>query len=405
MPRAARALVVPALVALAAVAVIGLQGTLTFEYSDYELEVLPAARALAAGDVGRFLELAPIYGGSLVLRAPFGLLPGLWGGGDLAVFRLMAVPALLGAAVLAVWLFARTRARGQAPLAAWTALGLVALNPFALRALEFGHTEELFGAVLAVGAVLAAGGGRPVLSGVLLGAAVANKPWAVLAGLPVLLALGSHRDRAIATSIALAVAGAVMGPLLAAGGRAAAETGAVGFGASTIFQPAQLWWFLGEHAGMVMGANGPKPGFRTPPEWIGLISRAVVVAVPLGLSLAVALRWRGRPWHDALALLALAFLLRCLIDPWNLVYYELPFMLALVAWEVHARRGAPVISLAAVLAGWVTLDVMAGTVPPDLQAACFLAWAVPLTLVLGATVLAPGRLLRRPPAYASEAAC
>jgi hypothetical protein len=39
-----------------------------------------------------------------VLRAPFALLPDLWGGGDNALFRSMAVPCLLACALLAVGL-------------------------------------------------------------------------------------------------------------------------------------------------------------------------------------------------------------------------------------------------------------------------------------------------------------
>jgi hypothetical protein len=31
-------------------------------------------------------------------------------------------------------------------------------------------------------------------------------------------------------------------------------------------------------------------------------------------------------------------LLRCLLDPWNVSCYSLPFLLVLMAWEVHAQR-------------------------------------------------------------------
>src|ERR1700753_3460316 len=59
----------------AALAWLGLYGT---AWSDYELEVQPAAEALAHLHIGEFLRLAPIYGGSLIERAPFAVLPGLW---------------------------------------------------------------------------------------------------------------------------------------------------------------------------------------------------------------------------------------------------------------------------------------------------------------------------------------
>ena len=72
-------------------------------------------------------------------------------------------------------------------------VGLCAANPITLRALDIGHPEELLGAVLCAGAVLAALRGRATLAGVLLGLAMANKAWAVLAIGPVLLALPERR--------------------------------------------------------------------------------------------------------------------------------------------------------------------------------------------------------------------
>ncbi|HEX3452096.1 MAG TPA: hypothetical protein VHS26_02260, partial [Solirubrobacteraceae bacterium] len=98
------ACVLGALLATACVAYLGLE---TFLWSDYEIEAAPAFAALAHGNFEMFLRLAPAYGGSFVERAPFALVPGLWGGGALAVFRLVAVPCLLAGAMLGVWLVAR----------------------------------------------------------------------------------------------------------------------------------------------------------------------------------------------------------------------------------------------------------------------------------------------------------
>ncbi len=143
-----------------------------------------------------FLKLAPVYGGSLIERTPFALLPGLWGGGSLAVYRAVAAPCLLATAFLGVWLVARMRATG-APrlLARAVALGVCVANPIALRALELGHPEELLGC-LPVRARRAARRGsssggrpRPLLAGVVLGLAIANKEWALLAVGPVVLAV------------------------------------------------------------------------------------------------------------------------------------------------------------------------------------------------------------------------
>src|ERR1035441_8945057 len=60
----------------ATMAWLGLYG---FAWNDYEIEAKPAFDALTHGHVLDFLRLAPAYGGSLIERAPFALLPGLWG--------------------------------------------------------------------------------------------------------------------------------------------------------------------------------------------------------------------------------------------------------------------------------------------------------------------------------------
>jgi Glycosyltransferase family 87 len=390
MPRALRALAAPALVALAGALLMGWLRLLTPALSDYEEEAEASIFELRAGDLGGFLEEAPAYGGSLLLRAPFALLPNLWGGGDLAAFRSLAAPCLLASAVLGTWLWRRAADRGHRPATRWIALAICAMNPLTLWALELGHPEELLGGALAVAAVLLAGARRPVPAGVLLGLAVANKPWAVLAGLPMLLALPTRREQLHATVAALVPAVALLAPFVLAGSAAVAQTQAVATAPSPIFQPWQVWWFFGEYgtSADVRGLFGGEPGWRVPPPWP--IGRLFVVSVPIVLSLGAALRRRERPWHDALALLALAFLLRCLIDPWNVLYYEIPFLFALVAWEIHARRDLPVISLAATLLSWLTLTNAAG-LSPDLQSATFLAWTVPLAVAL-ATVVWPVRL-------------
>ena len=101
MRRIARENALCATAALAFCALIAYLGLESFQWSDYEHEVAPAFAALVHGHVGEFLRLAPAYGGSLVERAPFALVPGLWGGGALAVYRAVAVPCLLAVALLA----------------------------------------------------------------------------------------------------------------------------------------------------------------------------------------------------------------------------------------------------------------------------------------------------------------
>ena len=122
------------------------------------------------------------------------------------------------------------------------------------------------------------------------------------------------------------------------------------------------------------------------------MTRPLTVLLPLALSLLMARRLRSRPWTDVLLLLALVLLLRCLIDPWNISYYELPFLLALLTWELHARSEPPLLSLAASFLAWLTLVRLPLLLDPDLEAAAFLAWSVPLALLLTVRLVAPDRL-------------
>src|SRR5207302_3873578 len=100
MRRAVRENALCALVAACCSAALAWLGLYGFAWNDYDNEVRPALDALVHGHLGGFLQLAPAYGGSLVERAPFALLGHLWGGGELAVYRMMALPCLLAAAAL-----------------------------------------------------------------------------------------------------------------------------------------------------------------------------------------------------------------------------------------------------------------------------------------------------------------
>ena len=274
----ARALLPPLAAATAGALLLAWLGLKTMAFSDYETEAEPALMLLRAGDLGGFVASLPAYGGSLVMRSPFAFLPGLWDGGDLALFRAMAAPCLAAGVILGVALWERGRQLGLGAGARWVALALCAVNPLTLRALEIGHPEELLGGALCVGAGLAAASRCSVLAGVLLGLAIVNKPWAVLAIVPVLAIAPEGRLKLLA--IAGGVTAAVFGPLLLAGSAAIEQTGEAASDAGQIFQPWQVWWFVGDHGQVVMGAFGEKPGFRAAPDWIGQVARPLVAIVP-----------------------------------------------------------------------------------------------------------------------------
>lgn len=444
--------------ASAAIAWIGLYG---FAWNDYEVEVEPAVDALTRGHVLEFLRLAPSYGGSLIERAPFALLPGLWGGGELAVYRMLALPCLLAAVALAVWLCAQMRGTADRPgrsrLARTIVVGVCVANPLTLQALELGHPEELLGACLCVAAVLLAARGRAVWAGALLGLAIANKEWAVLAVGPALLALpvdararpvGARtrpldmlappvdtRARPVGALVirlgtlarrwraplrcllsAAAVSAIVLAPLLAASARFSATASAAAVPAGGIFQPWQLWWFLGWHGPLVHGLFGsPKPGYRTGPAWTSAISHPLIVAAGVALAGAVWLARRRRARHDAggfaprgpigqpgrereaLLTLALVMLVRCVLDTWDTAYYMLPFVIALVAWEARGDGPRlPLLALSCTALAWLSFEGLPDHgASPDVQAALFLAWTLPLCAWLARTLYAPGRSARR----------
>ncbi len=356
-------------------------------WNDYELEAKPAFEALVHGHVGEFLRLAPVYGGSLVERAPFALLPGLWGGGSLAVYRSVAVPCLLAAALLAVWLIARMRAAGRPRIDRAVVLILCVANPVTLTAFELGHPEELLGGCLCVLGILLAGAPsvsvrRALAAGLLVGLAIANKEWALIALGPLLMALPPGR-RAICLLAAGVTAGAVLAPLLlGSGGSFSAGTGAVASAGSAIFQPWQVFWFFGHHGALVHGALGnAKPGYRIGPSWAGTISHPLVVLAGGALAVGLLASTRGRRITTQRALLALTLILlaRCLLDTWDTLYYPLPFLLAMLAWESGSTsRRPPLMTLLASALVWFGFHWLPERVSPDLQALAFLAWTLPL---------------------------
>ena len=369
-----------ALAALGAVALSWL-GLLGFAFTDYEVEAAPAFDALAHGAFARFLELCPAYGGSLVMRAPFALAADALGGGELAVFRAVGVPCLLAGCALGVVLAASLLARGAGRGTVAIAVLLCAANPITLRALDIGHPEELLGAALCAGAVLAGLRGRAGWAGVLLGLAMANKAWAVLAIGPVLLALPERRR--VAFLIAVGVAAAFVLPLLLAAPPSAPPGAAVHTDA--IFQPWQVWWFLGSTGEVIRGGDGlVKEGYRAAPGWLSPISHPLIVAVALPLSL---LAWRRR--SDPLLLLALLFMLRCVLDPWNTAYYALPAILALVTWEAWRTERPPLFALALTMATWATWQWLVPAASADVEALVYLAWSLPFAGLLAWRLYAP----------------
>jgi hypothetical protein len=385
---------------LVVVAAVGLRGD---AWPDWQTEARPAIGALTAGHLLRFLHLAPVYGGSLILRAPLVMVTRLWHGGELAIYGASAAPCLAALGVLGVWLVARMRAMGRSVTARGLALMLCVANPLILPALEIGHPEELLGAVLCVAAVLCAMGDRSNWAAVLLGLAIANKEWAVLAAGPVLLSLEHARLRTVV--ISGVTAGILIAPfMVGASDGVAAQTAASGLGANAIFQPWQFWWFLGSHAHPVHGlSTSLKPGYRTPPGWIENLAHPLVVAVMPPLSALWAwLRRRGgcQASTAPLLLLALLLALRCGLDPWDISYYALPFLLALVTWESLSFNRAPILASLGALLAWAVFQQTSNlSLSADAQALVFALVSMSAVIALAIALYTPGlpELLRGRP--------
>jgi hypothetical protein len=373
-------LVVPTLLAVAVAVAYGWSELTGYLWTDYDLFNRQPLWSLVHGHLGDFFQTAPVEGPSLLLRSPFALAAWLWGGSDLAVYRMVAVPGLLAGVVLAVTLW-ELRARRH-PGARWGMLvvALVAGNPLMLQALAIGHPEEMLGAALCVGAVLAALHKRPWLAAVLLGLALGHKAWAVLAIGPVLIALDRRRWSVLALASGIAVL--LVAPFLLA----ATSRGAIASAGSTydMFQPWQLWWPLGEHGHVIHGYFGVlKPDYRAAPSWLAPITHPLIAF----LVVPATLLWRrrrgpGPASHDVLLLLALLFLARCVLDAANNSYYHLPFLIALAAWEALQRERAPVLSVGAAGLVWLTVVKLPHYISPDAQCASYLAWTVPAMAML-----------------------
>jgi hypothetical protein len=386
MPRAIAALTVLAVVALSLRASAGMEPGL-----DYFGDGSASIDALARGDLTGFFASQPMMGSfSLLLRAPF--VAAVFDSSLETVYFAGALPCLLATLVLGLALARLAAERGQSAAVQGLVAGLAVINPITIRALHWGHPEELLCAALCVGAVLAALRERELMAGVLLGLALATKQWALIAVLPALIAAPRRRLPLLALAGALAAAFYLPGLIVDSrsfGNAAEAASGQAVGGASVT--PWSMWWPLAHIGDSAFGER------YIAPAWVGVASHPLIVLLPIPLA---ALLWRrpDRRPDDALLLLALLFLLRCLLDNWNNDYYHEPFFVSLLAWETVRRPGVPYLSLAvAVLVGvsfWPTQTRVFADSLDDapLLFAFYAAWAVPLAALLATALYRPDLL-------------
>ena len=356
----------------------------------------PPINALAGGHIARFFETQPFMGPiTLVLRAPVVAVTRLFEGGLLVQYRLGALACLLAAAALAVFLVSHVPARRwRWPLQAFL-LVLILAGPLTVKTLWWGHPEELLGALLCAAAVVVASRGRPVFAGLLLGLAIATKQWALLAVIPVLIV--SERDRVRLLAVAAGVGALFLLPMLIGdpsrflfqnlhAGLALSKT------AAAEVTPTNIWFAYSRQVATVLG-RGADYGI---PTRLSELSHPAALGIGVALSLLFWRRHRQATAADALMLLALVFLLRCLLDPLTLSYHHVPFFVAIAASEGLRRRGFPVVTVLSAAALWVISHPVAATGDAWLLNECYLAWALPLTAYLTVRCVLPGARLRRP---------
>jgi hypothetical protein len=146
-------------------------------------------------------------------------------------------------------------------------------------------------------------------------------------------------------------------------------------------------WFLFAHA-HTLHLHVP-PGYPSEfvvyriPVWVARLSHPMILVGALPFTALLARRGSGPPPRDALAILALAFLLRCVLDPVDNAYYHAPLVLALLAWEVlGCARRVPLVTLLTSAALWITFDRVEPVARPTVANGVYLAWTTALLFYL-----------------------
>jgi hypothetical protein len=327
---------------------------------------------------------------SILLRWPFAALAEAVHASDLGVYRFGAFPCLLAVGLVALYLAEMLRARGRSPATRMAVVAVCLVNPVTFRAIELGHPEDLLAGALSVAAVLVASRGRPWWAGILLGLAFVTKQWAIVAAAPALLAAPAHRTRLAVGAAAVALV--VTFPLLVLDShrlvtitQEASKT--KGSGPTSVWTPFTIdrkrTFFDGSQRRIATG--------HVLPSALHSVPKLLIVLAPFPLALIL---WRRRRvgLEDAMGLLAVVLLLRCVLDPVSNGYYYAPFLFALAGYESLRRRGPPLLTIGVAVAVWASFDLPSSR---GAVTAAWLVWAVPLTIFMLVELYAPHLLRAR----------
>jgi Glycosyltransferase family 87 len=313
---------------------------------EWDTDTWPRIQALTHGNVIEFFRVESMMGPfASVVQAPFAAISG---GGELVAYRWSAFACLLAAGLLGLYLAHLARRRGVPTLGQALIAGLCLVNPLTIEALDKGHPEELLTAALAVAAIATASEGHRYRAALLLGLAVASKQWAVIAILPVLMALPSSRIRV--ALIAGAIVAVLTLPALIAAPDSFSEVHGAAASTGRVVTPWSVWYpaaeVTSEHHRI--GSTSFTAEVHEAPPLVGSLSHPLIVFLAFGLPVALALR-RGEfriSGPEAMALLALLALLRCALDPVDNFYYHVPLLLALLGWDGLDAERLPLRGLA-----------------------------------------------------------
>lgn len=303
---------------------------------DYPVDASPAVSALGHGHLATYLEARPVMGPlATLLEAPLALL----GHSPLGEYHWASMVGVLAVAALGWFLFDVARRNGSSEPAATLIALLCVVNPITVEALRTGHPEELLTAALAVGAVVVATRGHSIRAGLLLGLAIASKQWAVLAVLPVLMALPDRRRQAVGVALALLAAFILPGLIASPDSFLHVQNHAASGGDRASIWSA--WYPLAPVETRALPNLGTSVPVHEIPTLLRPLTHPLIVASFLVVPLAL---WtRHGSFHvgaeSAIALFALLALLRCALDPVDNLYYHAPLLLALLAWDAIRPPG------------------------------------------------------------------
>jgi hypothetical protein len=348
--------------------------------TDYAAGAGVAIGALRRTDLAGFFGNQPGMGQlSLWLRWPAAQVPSeiLW------QYRAGALMCLLFPVGLAAYMARRTTT-----VVAVLVAGAVVANPVTIRALELGHPEEAMCAALCVGGVLLLLDGRTGWGSVALGLAIATKQWALLAVVPGLIAIAPEaRRRALGTMAAIAALFTL--PALIADTQSFFQALDAPTSGVAQLRPGNFWSLvIGPSAEISLGAD-ESAQITLVPDWLRTVAHPAIFLAGVGLPLLMLWRGTARSANIVLGVLALVFLARCALDPWNHEYYHLPFLMVLAAWEVRVVRRAPVLALASTAILWLVFGRLVDSGHPVVADVVYMTWAAVLGGWLLVRVLQP----------------